>query len=139
MNQERRKQAAQQAREEIRKAIEEQERGNGEKAEEHLKNALDTLKQDRQNDQGDQGDQEQNEQDRQGEQEGEQEQQGEQDDDGQQAEQPRQAEAQEAPKDQGEMDKQQAEAILNMMLKDELDSKDVNQARPSIRPVEKDW
>ena len=138
MNQERQKQAAQQAREEIQKAREEQERGNGEKAEEHLKNALDTLEQNQQDEQGEQGDQEQNEQ----EQQGEQEQQSEQDDNGQKADQPRQAEAQEAPKDQGDMDKQQAEAILNMMSKDELDFKDANQQRRSSRlnnRVEKDW
>ena len=40
------------------------------------------------------------------------------------------------------MDKQQAEAILNMMSKDELDFKDVNPSRSSSRlnnRVEKDW
>ena len=141
MNQERRKQAAQQAREEIRKAREEQEQGNGEKAEEHLKNALDTLNQDQQGEQDrqDQQDQqggEQDEQDRQDQQEGEQDRQD------QQGEQPREAESQEAPPDQGNMDKQQAEAILNMMSKDELDFKDANQTRRPARlnnRVEKDW
>ena len=139
MNQERRKQAAQQAREEIRKAREEQEQGNGEKAEEHLKNALDTLNQDQQGEQDrqDQQDQqggEQDEQDRQDQQDGEQQ--------DQQGEQPREAESQEAPPDQGDMDKQQAEAILNMMSKDELDFKDANQTRRPSRlnnRVEKDW
>ena len=141
MNQERQKQAAQQAREELEKAREEQEQGNGEKAEEHLKNALDTLnqnqqdqqqsedqQQDQQGEQGEQGEQEQDEQD------------GQQDAD--QPPQPRQAEEQEARPDQGDMDKQQAEAILNMMSKDELDFKDVNPSRSSSRlnnRVEKDW
>ena len=40
------------------------------------------------------------------------------------------------------MDKQQAEAILNMMSKDELDFKDANQNRQNARLnnyVEKDW
>ena len=40
------------------------------------------------------------------------------------------------------MDKQQAEAILNMMSKDELDFKDANQTRRPSRlnnRVEKDW
>ena len=138
MNQERQKQAAQQAREELEKAREEQEQGNGEKAEEHLKNALETLNQNQQDQQqsdeqnqeqqGDQGEQEQDEQD------GQQ--------DGEQTPQPRQAEEQDARQDQGDMDKQQAEAILNMMSKDELDFKDVNSPRRSSRlnnHVEKDW
>ena len=132
MNQERQQQAAQQAKEEIQKAREEQERGNGEKAEEHLKNALDQLTQNQQpqqQDDGDSGEQEQQQQDQSGEQ------------DQQPAEQ-RQEPAQEAPQDQGDMDKQQAEAILNMMSKDELDFKDANQTRQSGRLnnyVEKDW
>ncbi len=134
MNQERQQQAAQQAKEEIQKAREEQERGNGEKAEEHLKNALDQLsqnqqpQQDRQED-GDSGEQDQQQQEQSGEQE-------------QQPAEPRQESAQEAPQDQGDMDKQQAEAILNMMSKDELDFKDANQTRQSGRLnnyVEKDW
>lgn len=139
MNQERQKQAAQQAREELQKAREEQEQGNGEKAEEHLKNALDTLNRDRQDQQqseqnqdqqGDQGEQEQNEQEQDGQQ------------DADQPPEPRQAEEQEARQDQGDMDKQQAEAILNMMSKDELDFKDANPSRRSSRlnnRVEKDW
>ena len=139
MNQERQKQTAQQAREELQKAREEQEQGNGEKAEEHLKNALDTLNRDRQDQQkseqnqdqqGDQGEQEQNEQEQDGQQ------------DADQTPEPRQAEEQEARQDQGDMDKQQAEAILNMMSKDELDFKDANPSRRSSRlnnRVEKDW
>ena len=131
MNQERQQQAAQQAKEEIRKAREEQERGNGEKAEEHLKNALDQLTQNQQQQQedGDSGEQEQQQPDQSGEQ------------DQQPAEQ-RQEPAQESPMDQGDMDKQQAEAILNMMSKDELDFKDANQTRQNGRLnnyVEKDW
>ena len=137
MNQERRKQAAQQAREELQKAREEQEQGNGEKAEEHLKNALDTLNQNQQ-DQGEQNDQDQQDQ------EGDRDDQDRQDQDQQeqQGAQPRQAEMQEAPQDQGDMDKQQAEAILNMMSKDELDFKDANRTRNPARMnnrVEKDW
>ena len=138
MNQERRKQAAQQAREEIQKAREEQEQGNGEKAEEHLKNALDTLNQNQQGEQ-DQQDQQDGEQDQQDGQDQQDQQQPGQD---RQGEQPREAEAQEAPQDQGDMDKQQAEAILNMMSKDELDFKDANQTRRPARMnnrVEKDW
>ena len=134
MNQERQQQAAQQAKEEIQKAREEQERGNGEKAEEHLKNALDQLTQNQQPQQDqqedDSGEQDQQQQDQSGEQD-------------QQPAEPRQEEsAQEAPQDQGDMDKQQAEAILNMMSKDELDFKDANQTRQSGRLnnyVEKDW
>jgi len=133
MNQERQQQAAQQAKEEIQKAREEQERGNGEKAEEHLKNALDQLTQNQQPQQedGDSGEQQQEQP----------EQSGEQQQDQQPAEQ-RQEPAQEAPMDQGDMDKQQAEAILNMMSKDELDFKDANQTRQNGRLnnyVEKDW
>ena len=134
MNQERQQQAAQQAKEEIQKAREEQERGNGEKAEEHLKNALDQLTQNQQpqqdQQQDDSGEQDQQQQDQSGEQD-------------QQPAEPRQEEsAQEAPQDQGDMDKQQAEAILNMMSKDELDFKDANQNRQNARLnnyVEKDW
>ena len=136
MNQERQKQAAQQAREEIQKAREEQEQGNGEKAEEHLKNALDTLNQNQHDQQG--GENQDDRQDQQDQQD-QQEQQGNQQND---QPQPRQGEQQEAQKDQGDMDKQQAEAILNMMSKDELDFKDVNQPRRSSRlnnQVEKDW
>ncbi len=139
MNQERQKQAAQQAREEIQKAREEQEQGNGEKAEEHLKNALDTLNRNQQDQQ--QSEENQDQQGEQGEQDqDEQEQDGQQDAD--QAPEPRQAEEQEARQDQGDMDKQQAEAILNMMSKDELDFKDANPSRRSSRlnnRVEKDW
>ena len=138
MNQERQKQAAQQAREEIRKAREEQQQGNGEKAEEHLKNALDTLNQNRQDQQ--QSD-EQNEQDGQ-EQDGEQDEQEQQSGEQEQQSRPRQENMQEAQEEQGDMDKQQAEAILNMMSKDELDFKDANQMRLPARQnnrVEKDW
>ena len=135
MNQERQQQAAQQAKEEIQKAREEQERGNGEKAEEHLKNALDQLTQNQQSQQDQQEDGDSGEQDQQQE-----EQSGEED---QQPGEPRQESPQEAPKDQeGDMDKQQAEAILNMMSKDELDFKDANENRRSGRLnnyVEKDW
>ena len=138
MNQERQKQAAQQAREEIQKAREEQQQGNGEKAEEHLKNALDTLNQNRQDQQ--QSD-EQNEQDGQ-EQDGEQDEQEQQSGEQEQQSRPRQENMQEAQEEQGDMDKQQAEAILNMMSKDELDFKDANQMRRPARQnnrVEKDW
>lgn len=141
MNQERQKQAAQQAREEIQKAREEQQQGNGEKAEEHLKNALDTLNQNQQDQQSD----EQDEQNRQDQLSGEQDEQDQQDQqDGEQGEQqqPRQENMQEAQVEQGDMDKQQAEAILNMMSKDELDFKDANQMRRPARQnnrVEKDW
>ena len=138
MNQERQKQAAQQAREELEKAREEQEQGNGEKAEEHLKNALDTLNRNRQ-DQQQSDEQQQEQQGDQGEQEQEEQ---ESQQSGEQNPQPRQAEEQEAPQDQGDMDKQQAEAILNMMSKDELDFKDANPSRRSSRlnnRVEKDW
>ncbi len=140
MNQERQKQAAQQAREELQKAQEEQQKGNGEKAEEHLKNALDTLNQNQQDDQGDR--------DKQDQQSGDRSDQNDQQDDDQQdrqeqnAQQPRQADLQEAQEQPGDMDKQQAEAILNMMSKDELDFKDANQMRRSSRlnnRVEKDW
>ena len=139
MNQERQKQAAQQAREELQKAREEQQQGNGEKAEEHLKNALDSLNQDRQNQQDDQDGQDQK--DQQGDQD-DQDGRDQQEQNAQQPQQPQQADMQEAPKDQGDMDKQQAEAILNMMSKDELDFKDANQTRRSSRlnnRVEKDW
>ena len=134
MNQERQQQAAQQAKEEIQKAREEQERGNGEKAEEHLKNALDQLtqnQQDQQQDDGDSGEQDRQQQDQSGEERQDQ-----------QPAEPRQESAQEAPQDQGDMDKQQAEAILNMMSKDEIDFKDANQTRQNGRLnnyVEKDW
>ena len=140
MNQEQQKQAAQQAREELQKAREEQEQGNGEKAEEHLKNALDTLNQNQQADE--QGDRDQQSGDQGEEDQDEQDQQGEQDQQDRDAQQPQQADNQEVPKDQGDMDKQQAEAILNMMSKDELDFKDANQMRRSSRlnnRVEKDW
>ena len=41
----------------------------------------------------------------------------------------------------GDMEKQQAEAILDMMSKDELDFKDANRMRPARQNnrVEKDW
>ena len=143
MNQDRQKQAAQQAREELQKAREEQEQGNGEKAEEHLKNALDTLNQNQQDQQGEQekqddkgGDQgEQNEQDQQ--QQGEQDQQGEQNE-----QEARQNSAQQGQQDMGDLEKQQAEAILDMMSKDELDYKDANRMQRPARlnnRVEKDW
>ena len=136
MNQENRRQAAQQAREELQKAREEQEQGNGEKAEEHLKNALETLnQQDRQGEKdqqdrqsGDQGEEDQDDQDEQDQ----QQQQGEQS----------QANAQETPGELGDIEKQQAEAILDMMSKDELDYKDANQLQRPARMnnrVEKDW
>ena len=140
MNQDRQKQAAQQAREELQKAREEQEQGNGEKAEEHLKNALDTLNQNQQDQQGEQekqdekgGDQgEQNEQDRQ---------QGEQDQQEHPDAKPNQSDTQNQ-QDMGDMEKQQAEAILDMMSKDELDYKDANRMQRPARlnnRVEKDW
>jgi len=139
MNQERQKQAAQQAREEIQKAREEQQQGNGEKAEEHLKNALDTLNRNQQDQQSDeQGEQ----QDRQSGEQDEQDQQDQQDGEQGEQQQPRQENMQEAQVEQGDMDKQQAEAILNMMSKDELDFKDANQMRRPARQnnrVEKDW
>ena len=137
MNQENRRQAAQQAREELQKAREEQEQGNGEKAEEHLKNALETLNQ--QDRQGEKDDQNQQQSGDQGEEE-ENEQQNEQDQQ-QQGEQS-QANAQEAPGELGDIEKQQAEAILDMMSKDELDYKDANQLQRPARMnnrVEKDW
>jgi len=140
MNQERKKQAAQQAREELQKAREEQEQGNGEKAEEHLQNALDTLNQDQQSDE--QGDRDQQSAEQGEENQDEQDRQGEQDRQDRDTQQPQQANNQEMPKDQGDIDKQQAEAILNMMSKDELDFKDANQMRRSSRlnnRVEKDW
>ena len=137
MNQENRRQAAQQAREELQKAREEQEQGNGEKAEEHLKNALETLNQ--QDRQGEKDDQNQQQSGDQGEEE-ENEQQNEQDQQ-QQGEQS-QANAQETPGELGDIEKQQAEAILDMMSKDELDYKDANQLQRPARMnnrVEKDW
>ena len=137
MNQENRRQAAQQAREELQKAREEQEQGNGEKAEEHLKNALETLNQ--QDRQGEKDDQNQQQSGDQGEEE-ENKQQNEQDQQ-QQGEQS-QANAQEAPGELGDIEKQQAEAILDMMSKDELDYKDANQLQRPARMnnrVEKDW
>ena len=137
MNQENRRQAAQQAREELQKAREEQEQGNGEKAEEHLKNALETLNQ--QDQQGEKDNQDQQQSGDQGEEE-QDEQQGEQDQQpqGEQS----QTNAQEAPGELGDIEKQQAEAILDMMSKDELDYKDANQLQRPARMnnrVEKDW
>ena len=139
MNQERQKQAAQQAREELQKAREEQEQGNGEKAEEHLKNALDTLNR---NQQDQQQSEEQQNQDQQQDQQGDQDEQGQQQDEqGQQQNEQRQDNAQEGQKEMGDMEKQQAEAILDMMSKDELDFKDANRMRPARQNnrVEKDW
>ena len=143
MNQEQQKQAAQQAREELQKAREEQQQGNGEKAEEHLQNALDTLNRDQQDQSGEQDRQDQQDQS------GEQDKQDQQDQSGEQGEQDQQLDAQqgrpdtqEDMKDMGDIDKQQAEAILNMMSKDELDFKDANQMRRPARlnnRVEKDW
>ena len=137
MNQENRRQAAQQAREELQKAREEQEQGNGEKADEHLKNALETLNQ--QDQQGEKDNQDQQQSGDQGEEE-QDEQQGEQDQQpqGEQS----QTNAQEAPGELGDIEKQQAEAILDMMSKDELDYKDANQLQRPARMnnrVEKDW
>jgi len=141
MNQDRQQQAAQEAREEIRKAREEQEQGNGEKAEEHLKNALDTLKQSQQDQTGEQEKQDEKGGD-QGEQ-NEQEQQGEQDQQEHPDAQANQSDTQNAPQDNtGDMEKQQAEAILDMMSKDELDYKDANRLQRPARlnnRVEKDW
>ena len=137
MNQENRKQAAQQAREELQKAREEQQQGNGEKAEEHLKNALETLNQ--QDQQGEKDEQDQQQSGNQGEEE-QDDRQNEQDQQ-QQGEQS-QANAQEAPGELGDIEKQQAEAILDMMSKDELDYKDANQLQRPARMnnrVEKDW
>lgn len=137
MNQENRKQAAQQAREELQKAREEQQQGNGEKAEEHLKNALETLNQ--QDQQGEKDEQDQQQSGNQGEEE-QDDRQNEQDQQ-QQGEQS-QANAQEAPGELGDIEKQQAEAILDMMSKDELDYKDANQLQRPARinnRVEKDW
>ncbi len=141
MNQDRQQQAAQEAREEIRKAREEQEQGNGEKAEEHLKNALDTLNQSQQDQQGEQEKQDEKGGD-QGEQ-NEQEQQGEQDQQEHPDARANQSDTQNAPQDNtGDMEKQQAEAILDMMSKDELDYKDANRLQRPARlnnRVEKDW
>ena len=137
MNQENRKQAAQQAREELQKAREEQQQGNGEKAEEHLKNALETLNQ--QDQQGEKDEQDQQQSGNQGEEE-QDDRQNEQDQQ-QQGEQS-QANAQEAPGELGDIEKQQAESILDMMSKDELDYKDANQLQRPARMnnrVEKDW
>ncbi|MBR3688542.1 MAG: hypothetical protein IKL85_05650, partial [Lentisphaeria bacterium] len=53
-----------------------------------------------------------------------------------------QTNAQEAPGELGDIEKQQAEAILDMMSKDELDYKDANQLQRPARMnnrVEKDW
>ena len=137
MNQENRRQAAQQARKELQNAREEQEQGNGEKAEEYLKNALETLNQ--QDQQGEKDNQDQQQSGDQGEEE-QDEQQGEQDQQpqGEQS----QTNAQEAPGELGDIEKQQAEAILDMMSKDELDYKDANQLQRPARMnnrVEKDW
>ena len=143
MNQERQKQAAQQAREELQKAREEQEQGNGEKAEEHLKNALDTLNRNQQQSEEQQNqDQQQDQQGDQGEQDQQQDEQDQQQDEqGQQQNEQRQDNAQEGQKEMGDMEKQQAEAILDMMSKDELDFKDANRMRPARQNnrVEKDW
>ncbi len=141
MNQERQKQAAQEAREELQKAREEQEQGNGEKAEEHLKNALDTLNQSQQDQQGEQEEQDEKGGD-QGEQDREDQQQGEQDQQEHPDAKPNQSDMQNAPQDMGDMEKQQAEAILDMMSKDELDYKDANRLQRPARlnnRVEKDW
>lgn len=142
MNQDRQQQAAQEAREEIRKAREEQEQGNGEKAEEHLKNALDTLNQSQQDQTGEQEKQDEKGGD-QGEQNEQDQQQGEQDQQEHPDAQANQSDTQNAPQDNtGDMEKQQAEAILDMMSKDELDYKDANRLQRPARlnnRVEKDW
>ena len=141
MNQERQKQAAQEAREELQKAREEQEQGNGEKAEEHLKNALDTLNQSQQDQQGEQDEQD-GESGDQGEQDQQDQQQGEQDQQEHPDAKANQSDMQNAPQDMGDMEKQQAEAILDMMSKDELDYKDANRLQRPARlnnRVEKDW
>ena len=141
MNQDRQKQAAQEAREEIRKAREEQEQGNGEKAEEHLKNALDTLNRSQQDQTGEQEKQDEKGGD-QGEQNEQDQQQGEQDQQEHPDAQANQSDVQNAPQDMGDMEKQQAEAILDMMSKDELDYKDANRLQRPARlnnRVEKDW
>ena len=141
MNQERQKQAAQEAREELQKARDEQEQGNGEKAEEHLKNALDTLNQ-MQQDQTGEKDEQDGESGDQGEQDQQDQQQGEQDQQEHPDARANQSDMQDAPQDMGDMEKQQAEAILDMMSKDELDYKDANRLQRPARlnnRVEKDW
>ena len=133
MNRQMQEQAAKQALEELRKALEEQEQGNGEKAEEHLKNAVETLKQElrEQQEQEEQDRQDQAEQNEQDEQEGQEEQNEQQS-----------GEAETRNTDESfDMDKHQAEAILNRMLKEELKLRDVSPTRRSSRnrKVEKDW
>ena len=142
MNQDRQKQAAQEAREELQKAREEQEQGNGEKAEEHLKNALDTLNQSQQDQQGEQEKQDEKGGDQGEENEEDQQQQGEQDQQEHPDARPNQSDMQNGQQDMGDMEKQQAEAILDMMSKDELDYKDANRMQRPARlnnRVEKDW
>jgi len=136
MNRQMQEQAAKQALEELRKALEEQEQGNGEKAEEHLKNAVETLKQElrEQQEQEEQDRQDQAEQNEQDEQEG---QEGQEEQNEQQS-----GEAETRNTDESfDMDKHQAEAILNRMLKEELKLRDVSPTRRSSRnrKVEKDW
>ena len=136
MNRQMQQQAAKQALEELRKALEEQQQGNGEKAEEHLKNALETLKREQQEQQKRQEEQDRRDQEEQNEQDERKEQEG-------QEEQNEQTSGEAEPQNTDEpfdMDKHQAEAILNRMLKDELKLRDVSPTRHGRNQnVEKDW
>ena len=140
MNEQMQEQAAKQALEELRKALEEQRQGNGEKAEEHLKNALETLKreqmeqQKKQEEQDRRDQEEQNKQDEQKEREGQEEQ-------NEQTSGEAESQNSDEPFD---MDKHQAEAILDRMLKDELKLRDIAPMRHGNRnqkldEAEKDW
>ncbi|MFZ2657370.1 MAG: VWA domain-containing protein [Victivallales bacterium] len=121
--------SASKAEKEIEKAQEEQKKGNGQKAEENLKNALNELGMSK--DEGQNKDKDK------------QEQKGRQDQDQKNQEKQKAKPQKEQPKDEKEIDPEQAEALLDQMANDEKklqqEMKEQNKQNSRANTVEKDW
>ncbi|HCE41942.1 MAG TPA: hypothetical protein DET40_00145 [Lentisphaeria bacterium] len=121
--------SASKAEKEIEKAQEEQKKGNGQKAEENLKNAMKELGMSK--DEGQNKDKDK------------QEQKGKQDQDQKNQEKQKAKPQKEQPRDDKDIDPEQAEALLDLMANDEKklqkEMKEQNRENSRANSVEKDW
>ena len=142
------KKNAEKAAEELKKARQEQQKDNGKKAEEHLQKALQALGADQkqQNQPKDGKDQQKQDQQKDGKDQQKQDQQKDGKDQQNQNQNPQPQQTQQAQPQQGEerdIDKNQAEAILNVMEKEEKDLRDMlkqlQKRNAPAQKTDKDW
>ena len=142
LKQDQMKKSAEKAAEELQKARQEQQKNNGKKAEEHLQKALQALGADQQKKDRSKEQQQQNQQQKQDPKNDGKDQQ-------KQSQQPQQqpqsanAKQEQAKDEKRDIDKNQAEAILNLMEKDEKDLRDLlkkmQKRNTPMQNPEKDW